>query len=427
MGLSITIHDPKPAYPANSTISGTVHFTSKSDLVVDRIWITLTGRSRSTFVIKRNLYYTAFYGAQVRFLHMEQDLLQGPSTLGPKQHSWDFSLKIPALSNSWEGSFFRPGSRCYDPATGRARFDDSIGQPLPPSFCMTQYMPFCAFQGLVYYKLKVRLTRAKRVFLVHKNSKTAKMLVVLSIRDIAEPSPQSLSQRQPFDRRSLRLFPDHEEYSLSAREMLQSIVHSSKDFPLARFRLRLSTPRIGVLGQPLPIFLSVEHDVNISTTEAPPLVYLKRVRVVVKTRVNIRVVRYLVFRQRRDRVLRWKRSYKMAQGFSHGAHHTRASPVPVTDQMDLRKLMALDLDPKSLSPDFSTFNVAVHHELTAKVVVECARKRFVIYQALTGLKLLPQVYMAPGPIKPDGEVVQSSTASDTTESGYATSQEEDSA
>ena len=419
MTLSITIRDPKPAYTANSTISGTVHYTSTSDQVIDRISITLSGRSKSALTIIRNIYYHSTYRAWVQFLHMEHDLFVGPGTLLANQYSWDFSFKLPALCPSRDGSVFRPGSRCHDPATGRARYDDSIGQPLPPSFSMSRFRVGYAFDGLVDYKLKVRLARAKPVLLVHKKSKITRNIVILSTRDIAEPGPQSLSQRQPFDRRSLRLLPDHEEYSLSAKEIMRSTVHSSKNFPLARFRLKLSTPRVGVLGQPLPIFLGLEHDSKVSTTEAPPLVYLKRVDVVVKTCGNIRMVHPGLFGERKDYVVPWKKSYKMAQGFGHGA---RASPIPVTAHMDLRNLMALDLDPETLSPDFSTFNVAVRHELTAKVVVECARRRFVIHRALTELKLLPQVYMAPVPIKPDGNVVQRSSVSDTAGSHYAASE-----
>ena len=422
MTLSITIHDPKPAYTANSTINGTVHFINGSDLVLDRVTITLSGRSKSAYAVVRSIYYTHYREARIEFLHMEQDLFIGPSSVHPDRHSWDFSFKLPASCTSREGSIFRPGSRCYDPATGRARFDDKIGQPLPPSFSMSRLGPGYGVDAFVYYKLKLRLTRAKPKFFVHNHSRTAMKLVVLSTRRIAEPSPRPLSRSQPFDRRSLRLLPDHEEYSLSVKEMMRSIVHSSRNFPLARFRLILSTPRIGVLGQPLPIFLGLEHDVNISTTEAPPLVYLKRVTVVVKTPVNIRVINYGISDQRKDKVVPWKKSYRMAQSFGRG---TRASPVPVTAYMDLRKLMVLDMDPKALSSDFSTFNIAVHHELAAKVVVECARKRFVIHQTLTELKLLPQVYMAPVPIKSAGNVGQPGTISNTEGSDYAVSQEED--
>ena len=422
MPLKITIHDPKPAYTANSTISGTVHFTCTSDQVLDWVSITLSGRSTSGFTITRNMYYTAYYEGRVQFLHMPQDLFIGPGTFGPNQHSWDFSFKLPAVCTSREGSVFRPGTRYYDLATGRARFDDRIGQPLPPSFAFSHYRPGYAFAGLVNYKLKVRLTRAKPVFLVHKKSTATMKLLILSTRDIAEPGLQSLSYRQPFDRRSLRLLPNYENHTLSAKEMMQSIVHSSRNFPLARFRLMLSTPRIAVLGQPLPIFLGLEHDVQISTAEAPPPVYLKYVKVVVKTCAKIRVVNPGLFRQRKDKVLSWSKSHKMTQGFGHGA---RASPVPVTAYMDLRKLMALELGPKALSPDFATFNVEVHHEMTAKVVVECARRRFAIHRALTELKVLPQVYRTPFPLTSNENVVEPSSVSNTAGSDYAAYQEED--
>ena len=184
----------------------------------------------------------------------------------------------------------------------------------------------------------------------------------------------------------------------------------------------MSTPRIGVLGQPLPIFLGLEHDSNISTTEAPPRVYLTYVKVVVKTCAKIRVVNPGLFRQHKDPVLSWSKSHKMAQGFGRGA---RASPVPVTAYMDIRRLMALEIGPKALSPDFATFNVEVHHKMTAKVVVECARRRFAIHQALRELKVLPQVYMAPVPTRSNGDVIEPSPVSDTAGSDYAVSREED--
>lgn len=207
-------------------------------------------------------------------------------------------------------------------------------------------------------------------------------------RDVAEPDPQPYTLAKAIDCKSMHLLPGYENRSLTLMEKLHSV--RSKNLPAAFFQLDLRIPRVAVMGWGLPMFLTLDHDLARSTNEKAPTVYLKQVKVSLETLGTIRCLN--------DGVLRLKTEDKVEayeQRIIIGEFNGAKNPQPITERIDLRKLMNLHLDPQFISPRFSTFNLEVHHALKIKVVVECARKTFMPEWFRRDLEILPELYQAP--------------------------------
>ena len=154
------------------------------------------------------------------------------------------------------------------------------------------------------------------------------------------------------------------------------------------------------MGSGLPMFLEVKHEID----GVSPAIYLRRVKVTLDTLGTVRGLksRYLALRDD-CRVEPFERPIVIGECDGMGY------PPPITKPLDLRELLNLHLDPRFLSPVFSTFNIEVRHTLTIKVVVECARKTFKAKWLQSDFLILPEVYQAPsvpgGSLLPGNELL----------------------
>ena len=139
------------------------------------------------------------------------------------------------------------------------------------------------------------------------------------------------------------------------------------------------------------MFLEVIHDTDHATKEAPPVVYLKRVKVTLETFGTARCVK--------GRTLGSNETQKV-EAFDPpaiiiGEYDGLGNSYPITERIDLRKMLILYLDPEFLTPGFSTFNIELRHALKVKVVVECARKTFKAEWDQRDLQIYPEIYHTP--------------------------------
>ena len=386
MPLQITIHDPRTYYTANSPISGTVHLTGSSDIDVGQILVIFSGRCESKIEIRSGTgkdSTTRTYRALVPVFHYETVLFTGPWTLRPNQHSWDFSFLFPSRCHPSGDQFHGP---IYN-------FNDNPHQALPPSFDLPPLGLSRRVSGFVSYELEAKLIRDRSKLFASWGSETIQQLLVKSQRDVPEPDPQPYTLYQAISCKSMHLLPGYEDRSLTLREKLHSI--RSSTLPEANFRLELRLPRTCVMGWALPIFLEINHNIDPSTKKAPPVVYLKRVKVTVETWGTVRCCskgRALFALEDSDKVEAFDRPIII------GEYDGSKSPLSITESIDLRTLLNLYLDPEFFSPGFSTFNIEVRHALRVKVVVECARKTFKAEWFPSDLLIYPEIYQAPAAV-----------------------------
>jgi len=140
--------------------------------------------------------------------------------------------------------------------------------------------------GYVSYQLEAVLVRDVTKLLSSHTATTTKWLHLVKPRKESEPSPQIFRLLRPWACHSMHLLPGYEERSLTFKEKLSSM--RSKNVPCANFGVVLQLPRVGILGQALPLFLNIEHDREKSCCLAPPTVFLKSVSVSLQTNGSVR-------------------------------------------------------------------------------------------------------------------------------------------
>ncbi|KAG6994075.1 hypothetical protein G7Y79_00047g083010 [Physcia stellaris] len=339
MSLQITIHNPQRYYTANSPISGTVHLVGKSDIDVSQILIAFSGRCKSKLVISRGTGKDKkrdYYRGRVPIFHYETILFTGPRTLHPNQHSWDFSFRFPPRCHS------RGGDQFHGPSYN---FNDDPHQALPPSYDLPRQGLSKEVSGYVSYEIEARLVKDGSKFFGSGGSETVERLLVKGQRDVAEPDPQPYTLAKAIECKSMHLLPGYEDRSLTLIEKLHSV--RSKNLPAAFFQIDLRIPRVAVMGWGLPMFLTLDHDLERSANKNPPTVYLKQVKVSLETLGTIRCLN--------DGALRSKTEDKVEayeQRIIIGEFNSAKNPQPITERIDLRKLMNLHLDAQFISPGF---------------------------------------------------------------------------
>ena len=133
------------------------------------------------------------------------------------------------------------------------------------------------------------------------------------------------------------------------------------------------------------MFLELKHDSEQSTTEAAPIIYLKRIKVTVETIGEVRCAKYSY----PDLVAPFE--FPIIIGEYDGSR----GPLPLTERMDLRRMLDLKLNPRFIKPAVITLNIKVHHVLSVKVAVECAQETLKAEWISQDLRIMGERYQAP--------------------------------
>lgn len=385
--MSLRIDIPPGKYTANAPVLGTVTLVGEEDIGVARISITFSGRCESK-ICHYNGDVT--YRAHVPLFTYTIELFRGPCTLHPNEPSWPFAFRFPARRETRGGDRF-PEEQSQSSFGGSSLapiFNNDPYQELPRSIMPFENGPNSRRSGYVSYQLEAILILIRdgtRVFASHIRS-TTKLLHLVKPREKAEPSPQMLRLPRPWFCHSMHLLPGYEERSLTFKERLSSM--RSKNVPCAKFSLVLQLPKVGVIGQKLPLLLNIEHDAEQSSCLAPPTVFLKSVSVRLQVHSSLRCINDS---HRQSEIAEdWDEEVVIA------VLH-KATPMPIPDHaalpIDLRDQMFLTLRESSafpgLVPSYSTFNLAVQYWLRVKVSVECGQKSFKPEFVSKDFELLP--------------------------------------
>jgi len=374
--MSLRIDVPSRKYTANAPVSGTVILVGVEDIGVARISITFSGRCKSK-IADSNANST--YRSRIPLFTYTLELFQGPHTLHPNEHSWPFLFRFPARCETRGGDKFQEqqSQSSFGGLSLARRFNDDPHQELPRSITPFEKGWNTRRSGYVSYQLEAILVRDGTKPLSSHTTSTTKLLHLLKPREEAEPSPQIFRLLRPWACYSMHLIPGYEKRSLTFKEKLSSM--RSKNVPCANFSVVLQLPKVGVLGQALPLFLNIEHDLKKSSCPVPPTVFLKSVSVSLQANGSVRCVDDGLFTFSTSGMTEnWDEEVKIA------VLDLKTTPAPLPDHttlpMDLRDQMNLTLREslpfQSLVPSYSTYNLAVHYWLRVKVSVECGQKSF---------------------------------------------------
>ena len=256
-------------------------------------------------------------------------------------HSWPFSFTFPTRCVA-------PGADPFKQRHGP--FDINPQQSLPPSFANEHRSFSWRGECFVRYQLEASLIGSRTKIFSLGDLKTEKTLDFITTRDIETFKADFIQRGQHIACYSLRLQPGREDGPLTFKEKLQSL-RTSK-CPVAMFKLHMLLPKVGIIANPLPLILKIEHDIEASTTLSPPIVTLRKCIVELQANTYIQCIRDEIFRdgdEQRD----WSDDYRIAS-VDYSADMDKAPPV--TEYMDLQKLMRIKV-PWHHKPTFSTFNI----------------------------------------------------------------------
>ena len=377
--MSIRINIPNIKCSAGVTISGTVSLHGDVDIDVESITISLVGRCKSKVVRSNGQNSSSTYRGRAPLLEYRQVLFKGPNTMKTSGHSWPFSFTFPT----------RCVARGADPFKQRhGLFDLNPQQSLPPSFTNENHTFGWRGECFVKYELEASLIGNRTNLFSLRDLKIEKTLDFSTTRDIETIQPDFIERAHKIACHSLRLQPGHEDGPLTFKEKLQSM-RTSK-LPVAMFNLHMLLPKVGILAQPLPLILRMDHDIDASTTQSPPIVTLRKCVVQLQANTYIQCIRDEMFREG-DEQRYWSDDHHIAS-VDYSADMDKAPPV--TEYMDLQKLMRIRV-PWHHKPTFSTFNIRRTYRLAVKLSVDCAQKTFKADFATYRFDLLAAHYAAP--------------------------------
>ncbi|MCJ1458121.1 hypothetical protein MMC28_008492 [Mycoblastus sanguinarius] len=362
--MSIRINITSCNCRAGGTISGTVSLHGDKDINIQLLSICLIGRSETNIRRSRD---EDLFGRALLFEH-KQVLFQGPRTLHPGRH-WLFTFTIPPRCTARTQDIFIRHSVYFNP-------DPS--QSLPPSFSDS-----CGGWGRadITYTLMACLTSGNWST---RKIEVQKTLDFSTTRAVEAPNPLLYSNWQTITCHSLRLQPGQEDVPLTFKEKLKSM-RTSK-LPVAIFTLQMLFPTIGIVEQVLPLILKIDHNIEASTTMAPPLVFLRKCAVELLTTTHVRAPRRL-----NEERQEWTVACRID---SMDPRTLTDKALPVTESMDLGRLVRPRIS-RCYGPTIATFNIGRTYKLRIIISVECAQKTFKATFTTLDLRLLAEDYYRP--------------------------------
>lgn len=380
MSWSLQIHLPKTKYRAGDTVSGCVCLVSEyakgQEVNVGSIAIKFTGRSTTEKHWPR-------IPNSIKLFSFRRTLFTGPKRLHAPYSQTEYTDR-----NSWPFSFTLPldcSAFHRDSFASSAYFNSDPNQPLPISFVddSVQSGGSCS----IVYELQATLWSPPRDGYYTNEGCTEKIEISLyRPRGTEQPIFNFNTKSANFAHRSLILLP-REERELAHRpltimEKLKLKPPSTEHLPKAIFEIRLQTPSAAVIGQPLPLMLHVDYDLDASTVP-PPIFHLQRVTIHLCAETSI----WGLKRAGGHESIRWFKEITLRkQEFESGRPQ-------VGEHLDLSKVMDTVVD-QNLTPSFKTFNIARTYSLKVFVRLECVGKEHFVFGDYKRCTLLAEEYDA---------------------------------
>ena len=365
-------------YKSGDTVSGTLDLISEhssgQNVGVGSISISFSGRCTTTRPSRPNQACRN----SLQLFSMKIVLFTGPATLYAAPAgmcpSFPFQFTFPSHCDLSEAAGFETGPF----------FNTRSHQHLPASFTDASY----ADKAAIVYELKAELlAQGFRGYYSHGSFSQTCALNMYAPRTTEEPTVKFTPFERFFTHQSLDLLqPEERKYherplTLSQKLGIRSV--STARQPKAAFKATLLMPSTAIIGQPLPLMLHVEHDVERSSLVQPPVIHLTKIQVFLRSETSICSMEHQSVRGGPDQT-GWTTSSQIAGiGFS--------KRLVRVEHLDLRNVMNLTLDRK-LHPSFKTFNVARTYSLRAAGTIKCAGKSFALWTELTRCTFLAEDY-----------------------------------
>ena len=359
MALTISITDLKEVYRPGDEISGIVTPNKSQAINAQRVIISFKARSQCRFGLPE---VESLYSADILLNEQSISLLEQPTTLTPETPGWSFKFILPTTTGFHESPFREP-SKLYN---------DAPNQVLPPSFTVQRWERGSSEISLkITYGIYATIDNGKaRSNLFKAEDLESKVLINFQPQgnDVV-PNWEMSTKRYNFEARSPLLSLENHDASrsLSIKEKVKTTFKSTS-LPAATFIVLISMPKVSIIGQPIPLFVGVQHDQVRNSAKPNPSVELKAFSVKLEALTGLRG---LIENNRSKRYLpashtAWTKTQESGR---------LATSIKLEDIMDLRQHMDLII-PADFVQSFSIFNIARRYTMKIKMEVECAKQRF---------------------------------------------------
>ena len=356
--LDIVISEPQEVWKPGDEISGVVKASYNKPMSVRQITVSMKGEAKCRFGIPE---LASMHSENCVLVKQDIDLLPHPVMLGEAVSSWPFKFILPDTSDERESTFREP-SRLYS---------NSSIQPLPPSFIVPRKETASSQDTCsIKYGIHVSIDNGKLRSNFGKNEglDASWFFKFMPDRMGASVDWKMTSKKCNFECRTPLLGASGaSKKSFSLKDKVLTTIKSSS-LPCAKFSILMSIPKAVVIGQPIPLFVFLQHDDTSSTTSNRPAVELKSCDVKLESLTGIRghVENYHGNQYQPASHSSWTKITELGS-FS--------GTLPLEDVTDLR--LHLDLRvPDSSVQSFSTFNMARAYTIKIQAVVECAKEKF---------------------------------------------------
>lgn len=364
MSCSLQIDIPQSRYRAGDTVSGSVYLVSQhtegQQVDVGSITIEFTGRSTT-------LRHWPRIPHTMRLFSFKESLFTGAKRLhvpygqaeASDRNEWPFSFTLPSNCSQSEG----------DLVVSSPYFNSDPNQALPIS------MKDDNGQGgscSIVYELQATLRSPLKDGSYTNEGSTQRMeILVHRPRRTEQPTFDFNTKSAAFTYQSLLLLPKEERElvhrPLTIMERLKLRPPSTNHLPKAVFTIRVQTPSAAVIGQPLPLMLHVDYDVN-SSTVPRPVFHLRRVSIHLGEETLIWGLKGVGDLESS----RWTRQITL-----HKKEFKSQGPR-VEEHLDLRNVMDTAVK-RDVTPTFKTYNIARTYFLKVLVGLECSGEVHLVY------------------------------------------------
>ncbi|KAL8847563.1 MAG: hypothetical protein Q9221_007422, partial [Calogaya cf. arnoldii] len=284
-------------------------------------------------------------------------LFTGPYSMNPS-HEWPFDFVFPERCQSSGLRQFKSSSKL---------FNEDIHQPLSGSFGFNTYNLMKAdVEAYVRYELEAVLVTPAGS---RGDIERIQILTFRTQRHEPNPDPRMFFGSRQCEVQSLYLSPEYLHRHPTFKEKLKAGISGGK-LPKAHYLLNVLLPTVGIIGQPVPLFLGVRYDDERSTTESAPSVFLRKVKVQLVSRTTVRCVRDSFWSS--EDVHESDYSYETLDEKDFTNRN-----IELTNKFNVAELMDLTVRGGSVAlvPGFKTLNITRTYVLRVSVTTECGKKK----------------------------------------------------
>ncbi|KAH6684634.1 hypothetical protein B0J14DRAFT_573266 [Halenospora varia] len=338
--MSIVLSSPPgPLHIVTSgkAISGKVIFSNQRDRPTGVVTISLLGKSETSFKKGKTLYQ----GSAILF-RLSKTLHDG--ALSQNQYEWHFEFTFPKVTAGEKKKWL---------AIPPYQVTESHQLPISMAFDAEDFENNIG-RGAIIYMMETRFTKSANPSLFSSSESSQLALYYIPYRDSKIPSPQiSILGKESFTCSSKLLDPTSEK----PKSFLKRFTT-----PRSIFEISISTPTVLYAGGPLPIILSLTHDLQTSTAPTVPTVRL--------TSCSVMLIRTMHAAGRA--VFEDDGKYSIVENLSVKEN----LQIPLSESQDLSKILDLSSFRTKFGMGFATYNLAQTFKIMVKMTLECVDKRF---------------------------------------------------